>query len=42
MTRPKRQPRSPLDADAVTARLAGRWLVQAVPETGSTNADLLA
>lgn len=34
--------RRPLDADAVTARLAGRWLVEAVAETGSTNADLLA
>ncbi len=36
------QPRQPVDADAVTARLAGRWLVEAVAETGSTNADLLA
>jgi BirA family biotin operon repressor/biotin-[acetyl-CoA-carboxylase] ligase len=36
------QSRRPLDADAVTARLAGRWLVEAVAETGSTNADLLA
>src|ERR1700712_4720273 len=34
--------RRPLNATAVTARLAGRWLVEAVPETGSTNADLLA
>jgi BirA family biotin operon repressor/biotin-[acetyl-CoA-carboxylase] ligase len=42
MTLPRQQARPPLDADAVTARLAGRWLVQAVPETGSTNADLLA
>ncbi|MEO6501103.1 MAG: biotin--[acetyl-CoA-carboxylase] ligase [Jatrophihabitantaceae bacterium] len=43
MTHPRQQPpRSPLDADAVTARLAGRWLVEAVAETGSTNADLLA
>jgi BirA family biotin operon repressor/biotin-[acetyl-CoA-carboxylase] ligase len=42
MTRPSRQSRLPLDADAVTARLAGRWLVEAVAETGSTNADLLA
>jgi BirA family biotin operon repressor/biotin-[acetyl-CoA-carboxylase] ligase len=39
---PPAQPRRPLDADAVTARLAGRWLVEAVAETGSTNADLLA
>ncbi|HEX8767547.1 MAG TPA: biotin--[acetyl-CoA-carboxylase] ligase [Jatrophihabitans sp.] len=34
--------RQPVNADAVTARLAGRWLVEAVPQTGSTNADLLA
>ena len=34
--------RRPVDADAVTTRLAGRWLVEAVAETGSTNADLLA
>jgi BirA family biotin operon repressor/biotin-[acetyl-CoA-carboxylase] ligase len=39
---PPAQSRRPLDADAVTARLAGRWLVEAVAETGSTNADLLA
>ncbi len=39
---PLAQSRRPLDADAVTARLAGRWLVDAVAETGSTNADLLA
>ena len=42
MTRPSEQSRRPVDADAVTARLAGRWLVEAVAETGSTNADLLA
>ncbi|HEX8304497.1 MAG TPA: biotin--[acetyl-CoA-carboxylase] ligase [Jatrophihabitans sp.] len=42
MTRPAEQLRQPVDADAVTARLAGRWLVEAVAETGSTNADLLA
>jgi len=42
MTEPVEQSRRPLDADAVTARLAGRWLVEAVAETGSTNADLLA
>lgn len=36
------QSRQPVDADAVTARLAGRWLVETVAETGSTNADLLA
>lgn len=43
MTHPRLEPpRTPLDADAVTARLAGRWLVQAVPQTGSTNTDLLA
>jgi BirA family biotin operon repressor/biotin-[acetyl-CoA-carboxylase] ligase len=42
MTRPAEQSRQPVDADAVTARLAGRWLVEAVAETGSTNADLLA
>jgi BirA family biotin operon repressor/biotin-[acetyl-CoA-carboxylase] ligase len=42
MTRSTEQSRQPLDADAVTARLAGRWLVEAVRETGSTNADLLA
>ncbi|HEY0167055.1 MAG TPA: biotin--[acetyl-CoA-carboxylase] ligase [Jatrophihabitans sp.] len=42
MTHPRHEPAQPLDADAVTARLAGRWLVEAVPETGSTNADLLA
>lgn len=34
--------RRPVDADAVTARLAGRFLVEAAAETGSTNADLLA
>jgi BirA family biotin operon repressor/biotin-[acetyl-CoA-carboxylase] ligase len=34
--------RRPVDADAVTTRLAGRWLVEAVAETGSTNTDLLA
>ena len=39
---PSAQSRRPVDADAVTARLAGRWLVEAVAETGSTNADLLA
>jgi len=39
---PSAQSRHPLDADAVTARLAGRWLVEAVAETGSTNSDLLA
>ncbi|MBV9823119.1 MAG: biotin--[acetyl-CoA-carboxylase] ligase [Actinobacteria bacterium] len=39
---PADRSRRPLDADAVTARLAGRWLVEAVAETGSTNADLLA
>jgi BirA family biotin operon repressor/biotin-[acetyl-CoA-carboxylase] ligase len=42
MTRPIAQSRQPLDAQAVTARLAGRWLVEAVEQTGSTNADLLA
>lgn len=42
MTQLVEQSRRPLDADAVTARLAGRWLVEAVAETGSTNADLLA
>jgi BirA family biotin operon repressor/biotin-[acetyl-CoA-carboxylase] ligase len=42
MISPPARPRRPLDADAVTARLAGRWLVDAVAETGSTNADLLA
>jgi BirA family transcriptional regulator, biotin operon repressor / biotin---[acetyl-CoA-carboxylase] ligase len=43
MTQPPAElSRRPLDADAVTARLAGRWLVEAVAETGSTNADLLA
>ncbi|HST48306.1 biotin--[acetyl-CoA-carboxylase] ligase [Jatrophihabitans sp.] len=42
MISPLAQSRRPLDADAVTARLAGRWLVDAVAETGSTNADLLA
>ena len=42
MTRPTEQSRQPVDADAATARLAGRWLVEAVAETGSTNADLLA
>jgi BirA family biotin operon repressor/biotin-[acetyl-CoA-carboxylase] ligase len=42
MTQPAEQSRQPVDAGAVTARLAGRWLVEAVPETGSTNADLLA
>ncbi|MDQ1742589.1 MAG: BirA family transcriptional regulator [Pseudonocardiales bacterium] len=42
MTQPVEQSRRPLDADAVTARLAGRWLVETVAETGSTNADLLA
>ncbi|HEX8093420.1 biotin--[acetyl-CoA-carboxylase] ligase [Jatrophihabitans sp.] len=42
MTRSTEQSRQPVDADAVTARLAGRWLVEAVTETGSTNADLLA
>jgi BirA family transcriptional regulator, biotin operon repressor / biotin---[acetyl-CoA-carboxylase] ligase len=41
MTRPPEQSRQPIDAEAVTARLAGRWLVEAVAETGSTNADLL-
>ncbi len=39
---PTEESRHPLDADAATARLAGRWLVEAVAETGSTNADLLA
>ena len=42
MTHPRHESRDPLDADAITARLAGRWLVEAVPQTGSTNADLLA
>ncbi len=42
MTQPVEQSRRPLDADAMTARLAGRWLVETVAETGSTNADLLA
>jgi BirA family transcriptional regulator, biotin operon repressor / biotin---[acetyl-CoA-carboxylase] ligase len=43
MTQPPAElSRRPLDADAVTSRLAGRWLVEAVAETGSTNADLLA
>lgn len=42
MTQLVEQSRRPLDADAVTARLAGRWLVEGVAETGSTNADLLA
>jgi len=43
MTRPSPElSRRPLDADAVTARLAGRWLVESIAETGSTNADLLA
>jgi BirA family biotin operon repressor/biotin-[acetyl-CoA-carboxylase] ligase len=42
MTQVVEQSRRPLDTDAVTARLAGRWLVEAVTETGSTNADLLA
>jgi BirA family biotin operon repressor/biotin-[acetyl-CoA-carboxylase] ligase len=41
MTQPVEQSRRRLDADADTARLAGRWLVEAVAETGSTNADLL-
>lgn len=39
---PVARSRQPVDADAVTARLAGRWLVEAVAQTGSTNADLLA
>ena len=42
MTSLSARSRRPVDADAVTARLAGRWLVDAVAETGSTNADLLA
>jgi BirA family transcriptional regulator, biotin operon repressor / biotin---[acetyl-CoA-carboxylase] ligase len=42
MTQPVDQSRQPVDADAATARLAGRWLVEVVPSTGSTNADLLA
>lgn len=42
MTRSAEQWRQPVDADAVTTRLAGRWLVEGVAETGSTNADLLA
>ena len=42
MTLPPEQSRRPVDAGAVTARLAGRWLVETVAETGSTNADLLA
>ncbi|MEO7261580.1 MAG: biotin--[acetyl-CoA-carboxylase] ligase [Jatrophihabitantaceae bacterium] len=42
MTHPMQESRRRLDAEAVTARLAGRWLVEAVAETGSTNADLLA
>jgi BirA family biotin operon repressor/biotin-[acetyl-CoA-carboxylase] ligase len=42
MTQPMQVSRRPLDADAVTARLAGRWSVAAVDQTGSTNADLLA
>lgn len=42
MSRPAEQSRRPVDADAVTARLAGRWSVEAVAQTGSTNADVLA
>jgi len=42
MSEPMPESRRPLDADAVTARLSGRWLVEAVTQTGSTNADLLA
>ena len=41
MTTAVQRSRQPVDADAVTARLAGRWLVEAVAQTGSTNADLL-
>jgi BirA family biotin operon repressor/biotin-[acetyl-CoA-carboxylase] ligase len=42
MTGPTEQSRQPVNADAATARLAGRWAVDAVQQTGSTNADLLA
>lgn len=36
------QDRTPIEIEAVSAAVAGNWLVRAVASTGSTNADLVA